>query len=215
LSAPAQTALRKIEAKYGKSVVTPPAELSGLVRLQAHDVSLPILLRAAREKRVIKFNYQNRSGTQSARRIEPWAVICREGHWYCIGFDLDRNEQRTFKLPRIQGNVTLSSETHTAPRPDNPSMQIPQLDEQITAQITVVPNRGAMLRRNASSVKHNAVGDRLTVHGSLSDVTRWTLIALADVLRIESLTLTDSVSVASERIQVEHLAVSQGGRSHG
>ncbi len=41
LSAPAQTALRKIEAKYGKSVVKPPAELSGLVRLQAHDISLP------------------------------------------------------------------------------------------------------------------------------------------------------------------------------
>ena len=32
LSAPAQTALRKIEAQYGKNVVTPPADLSGLVR---------------------------------------------------------------------------------------------------------------------------------------------------------------------------------------
>ena len=215
LSGPAQTALRKIEAKYGKSVVTPPAELSGLVRLQAHDVSLPILLRAAREKRVVKFSYRDRSGAQSARRIEPWAVICREGHWYCLGFDLDRNQQRTFKLPRIQGSVTLSAETHSAPRPDNPSMQIPQLDEQITAQIIVVPNRGAMLRRNASEVEHTVVGDRLTVHGSLSDLTQWTLLALADVLRIESPALADSVSVATDRIRVEHRAVSLGGNSHG
>ncbi len=215
LSGPAQTALRKIEAKYGKSVVTPPAELSGLVRLQAHDVSLPILLRAAREKRVAKFNYQNRSGLQSTRRIEPWAVICREGHWYCIGFDLDRNEQRTFKLPRIQGSVKLSAEVHTAPRPENPSMQIPQRDDQITALITIVPNSGAMLRRNASLIERTDLGDRLSVHGSLSDVTQWTLLALADVLKIESPELADSVSVASKRIRDEHLAVSKGGQSRG
>ena len=87
LSAPAQTALRKIEAKYGKNVVTPPAELSGLVRLQAQDVSLPVLLTAAREKRMVKFEYHNRSGVQSMRKIEPWALICRKGNWYCIGFD--------------------------------------------------------------------------------------------------------------------------------
>jgi proteasome accessory factor B len=215
LSGPAQTALRKIEAKYGKSVVTPPAELSGLVRLQAHDVSLPILLRAAREKRVAKFNYQNRSGLQSTRRIEPWAVICREGHWYCIGFDLDRNEQRTFKLPRIQGSVKISADSHTAPRPENPSMQIPQPDDQITALITIVPNSGAMLRRNASLIEHTDLGDRLSVHGSISELTQWTLLALADVLKVESPELADSVSVASKRIRDEHLAVSKGGQSHG
>jgi proteasome accessory factor B len=215
LSGPAQTALRKIEAKYGKSVVTPPAELSGLVRLQAHDVSLPILLRAAREKRVAKFNYQNRSGLQSTRRIEPWAVICREGHWYCIGYDLDRNEQRTFKLPRIQGSVKLSADSHTAPRPENPSMQIPQPDDQITALITIVPNSGAMLRRNAALIEHTDLGDRLSVHGSISELTQWTLLALADVLKIESPELADSVLVASNRIRDEHLAVSKGGQSYG
>ena len=215
LSAPAQSALRKIEAKYGKSVVSPPAELSGLVKLQAHDVSLPILLRAAREKRVVKFNYQNRTGLQSARSIEPWAVLCREGHWYCIGFDLGRQEQRTFKLPRIQGGVKLTAEAHTAPRPENPSMQIPQVEELITAQIIIVPNSGAMLRRNASSIVHTEAGDLLTVHGSLSDLTQWTLLALADVIRIDSPPLTESVLSASERILEEHLVVAASGDSHG
>jgi proteasome accessory factor B len=215
LSAPAQTALRKIEAKYGKSVVAPPAELSGLVRLQAHDVSLPILLRAAREKRVVKFNYQNRQGVQSARRLEPWAVICREGHWYCIGFDLNRNEQRTFKLPRIQGGVKLTAESHAAPRPENPSMQIPQPDNQITANITIAPNSGAMLRKNASAFERTDDGDRLTVHGSLHDLTQWTLLALADVHRIESPVLAASVLAASQRILDEHLAVIKEGEING
>jgi proteasome accessory factor B len=215
LSAPAQSALRKIEAKYGKSVVSPPAELSGLVRLQAHDVSLPILLRAAREKRVVKFNYQNRVGLQSARSIEPWAVLCREGHWYCIGFDLDRQEQRTFKLPRIQGGVKLTAEAHTASRPDNPSMQLPQPDEMITARIAIVPNRGAMLRRHATSIEHTGEGDLLTVQGSLPDLTRWTMLALADVMRIESPMLAESVQSSSKRVCEEHLVVAEKGETRG
>jgi proteasome accessory factor B len=215
LSAPAQTALRKIEAKYGESVVSPAAELSGLVKLQAHDISLPILLRAAREKRVVKFNYQNRSGLQSARSIEPWAVVCRDGHWYCIGFDLDRQEQRTFKLPRIQGSVKLTAETHNASRPENPSMQIPEPDELVSAQVTVAPNCGAMLRRNATLIEHYNEGDRLTVHGSLTDLTQWTLIALSDVIRIDSPALAESVLSASKRILEEHAAVVECGGIHG
>jgi len=215
LSAPAQSALRKIEAKYGKSFVSPPAELSGLVKLQAHDVSLPIFLRAAREKRVVKFSYQNRDGLQSARSIEPWAVICREGHWYCIGFDLDRQEQRTFKLPRIQGAVKLTADSHTALRPENPAMQIPQPEEKITAQIAIVPNRGAMLRRNATAIDHAGEVDILTVHGSISDLTQWTLLALADVIRIESHELTESVLSASKQIFEEHLVVAESGETHG
>jgi len=215
LSAPAQSALRKIEAKYGKSFVSPPAELSGLVKLQAHDVALPILLRAAREKRVVKFSYQNRAGLQSARSIEPWAVICREGHWYCIGFDLDRQEQRTFKLPRIQGAVKLTADSHTASRPENPSMQIPQPEEKITARIAIVPNRGATLRRNATAIDHADEIDILTVHGSISDLTQWTLLALADVIRIESPELTQAVLSASKQIFEEHLVVAESGETNG
>jgi len=160
LSTTAQSALRKIEAKYGKSVVKPPAELSGLVRLQAHDISLPILLRAAREKRVVKFDYQDRSGVHSARSIEPWAVMCRQGNWYCIGFDTDREEQRTFKLPRIQGNVTLTAQAHSALRPETPTMELPPAEDQITAKITVAHNRGAMLRRNAVDISNNPMSER-------------------------------------------------------
>ena len=204
LSTTAQSALRKIEAKYGKSVVKPPAELSGLVRLQAHDISLPILLRAAREKRVVKFDYQDRSGVHSARSIEPWAVMCRQGNWYCIGFDTDREEQRTFKLPRIQGNVTLTAQAHSALRPEKPTMELPPAEDQITAKITVAHNRGAMLRRNAVDISNDPMSDVLTVAGSLEDVTQWTLLALADVTAIDSPILTAKVLAASERIIAGH-----------
>ncbi len=215
LSAPAQTALRKIEAKYGKSVVKPPAELSGLVRLQAHDISLPKLLNAAREKRVVKFEYQSRSGVHSQRRIEPWALICRQGNWYCIGFDLDRKDQRTFKLPRIQGPVRLTAESHRASRPENPTMEIPPAEDVITAMITVTKGHGAMLRRSATQIDRTPAGDRLTVQGSLLDLTQWTLLALADVVSIESPILKAEVLASSERLLAAHRLDANGGDTHG
>lgn len=214
LSAPAQSALRKIEAKYGKSVVKPPAELSGLVRLQAHDISLPILLRAAREKRVVKFVYQSRTGVRSRRRIEPWALICRQGNWYCIGFDLDRNDQRTFKLPRIQGSVIVTAESHRAPRPANPTMEIPQPESSVSATITLTKGHGATLRRHATLIEQTPAGDRLTVHGSLPDLTQWTLLALADVVKIESPSLKTEVLAAARRLLVSHSSGSNSSGTH-
>jgi proteasome accessory factor B len=215
LSTPAQSALRKIEAKYGKSVVKPPVELSGLVRLQAHDISLPILLKAAREKRVAKFDYQSRTGIKSRRRIEPWALICRQGNWYCIGFDQDRNEQRTFKLARVQGSVTVTAENHQSPRPENPTMEIPEAEVILSATVTLTAGHGAMLRRNATLVERTPVGDRLTVHGSLPDLTQWTLLALADVIEIDSPPLKAEVLAASQRLLRSHSMKRDGGESGG
>ena len=214
LSAPAQTALRKIEAKYGKSVVAPPAELSGLVRLQAQDVSLPILLTAAREKRVVKFEYHNRSGVRSLRKIEPWALICRQGNWYCIGFDLDRMDQRTFKLPRIQSTVRIAAEKHSAPRPDHPTMEIPQPENIVTATITLAAGHGAMLRRNSTTLEHTALGDRIEVRGVLADLVEWTLLALADVVSIESPVLEAEILAASKALVSGHPAGLTGGEPH-
>jgi proteasome accessory factor B len=206
LSAPAQTALRKIEAKYGKNVVTPPAELSGLVRLQAQDVSLPVLLTAAREKRMVKFEYHNRSGVQSMRKIEPWALICRKGNWYCIGFDLERMDQRTFKLPRIHGTVRITAEKHSEPRPDHPTMEIPQSEDIVTATITVAAGHGAMLRRNSTRLDQTALGDRIEVRGVLADLVEWTLLALAHVVSIESPALETEVNTAIDALVAGHLA---------
>ena len=94
-------------------------------------------------------------------------------------------------------------------------MQLPQLDEMITARIAIVPNRGAMLRRHATSIEHTDEGDLLTVQGSLSDLTRWTMLALADVMRIESPLLAESVLSGSKKICEEHHEVAEKGETRG
>jgi predicted DNA-binding transcriptional regulator YafY len=50
---------------------------------------------------VITFDYRDRSGRRSRRRVEPHRVVTGFGWWYLIGYDSDRADWRTFRLDRI------------------------------------------------------------------------------------------------------------------
>jgi predicted DNA-binding transcriptional regulator YafY len=53
---------------------------------------------------VVGFDYRG-----TARRLEPYALLLREGFWYVIGLDRSRGEVRTFRVDRIAGDVTAGS----------------------------------------------------------------------------------------------------------
>jgi predicted DNA-binding transcriptional regulator YafY len=80
-------------------------------RDQAATASLPggdhleALFAAATERRTVGFGYRG-----SARTVDPWRFEFRNGHWYLVGWDHDRGDQRTFRLDRLTD----------APRPGAP-----------------------------------------------------------------------------------------------
>ena len=43
--------------------------------------------------------------------MEPWGLGNKYGQWYLSGRDLDRGEQRLFRLSRIVGEVGVSART--------------------------------------------------------------------------------------------------------
>lgn len=67
--------------------------------------------RAVREQRVVEFDYYYEKG-QSRRRIEPYFVIFQWMAWYVLGFCLDRQDWRMFKLQRLW-DLTLCEEAYT------------------------------------------------------------------------------------------------------
>ncbi len=76
------------------------------------DPNLGALYDAAIERRVVGFSHR-----QVERRLEPWVVGFQGGHWYVSGFDLDRDDERLYRLDRIDGHVRrLGAAEH--PRPD-------------------------------------------------------------------------------------------------
>ncbi len=66
--------------------------------------ALADLFKAVTEQRVADFSY----GDQP-RSVEPWTLAFDQGHWYVVGHDRGRDDKRTFRVDRIEGEVKLGS----------------------------------------------------------------------------------------------------------
>ncbi|MEO7837454.1 MAG: WYL domain-containing protein [Acidimicrobiales bacterium] len=65
--------------------------------------ALPVLHAATRDRAVVRFGYR-----REPRRVEPYGLLFREGHWYLFGQDLGRGARRTFRVDRIEGAVAVA-----------------------------------------------------------------------------------------------------------
>jgi proteasome accessory factor B len=65
--------------------------------------TLAPLFDASRRRCVVELAYRGRE-----RRIEPWGLTSKFGHWYLVGRDLDVGEMRVFRADRITGDVTAT-----------------------------------------------------------------------------------------------------------
>jgi predicted DNA-binding transcriptional regulator YafY len=68
------------------------------------------IMRAFLEKKVVKFDYQDRGGKQTRRTVEPLHLIHYDDRWYCVAWDHSRRDIRKFHFARIENaKVTDSS----------------------------------------------------------------------------------------------------------
>jgi len=63
--------------------------------------SLPVLFEASTRRSTVRFRYNDRD-----RDLDPYGLLTRDGFWYVAGFDHGHGELRTFRVDRIQGDVT-------------------------------------------------------------------------------------------------------------
>lgn len=91
-----------VDAANEDPIGVPVGELTEL----PSDASLVPLFRAVTERRVVSFTYESSAGT-SQRSVEPWHLDFKRGRWNLIAFDLERDEQRNFRLDRIRSEVAL------------------------------------------------------------------------------------------------------------
>jgi len=102
-----------VDAATDDPIGVPIGELTEL----PSDSSLVPLFRAVTERRVVTFSYESSAGT-SQRSVEPWHLDFKRGRWNLTAFDLDRDEQRNFRLDRIRSDVALGelgSQSHVPP----------------------------------------------------------------------------------------------------
>ena len=84
------------------------------VRPIASMVPTPALIElfeAVRTKATASFSYR----TGRDRRVAPLGLWFRFGHWYLVAWDLDSHGVRTFRVDRVEGDVTRSEPADGVP----------------------------------------------------------------------------------------------------
>lgn len=61
--------------------------------------------RAVRDRRRLTFTYRGQR-----RRLEPWVMTLRRGAWYVTGRDVDKGEERIYRLSRVEGGVAVAKQ---------------------------------------------------------------------------------------------------------
>ena len=69
---------------------------------------LSLITKAIAQNQILNFAYLDSSMRSLARRVVPIALSTRSGYWYLTGVDQEIQEIRTFRIDRIQGEVTAS-----------------------------------------------------------------------------------------------------------
>jgi predicted DNA-binding transcriptional regulator YafY len=120
--------------------------------------SLPLLRDATARRAVVGFRYHGRQ-----RRVDPYGLLLRNGFWYVVGRDHGHDEQRTYRVDRIEGDVAIVGDDHAFDRPAgfDPHAAFPSeakhfgigvADEQtVTARVRISKDRAVIVERELGS----------------------------------------------------------------
>jgi len=93
-------------------------------------------------RRRIAFSYRGRP-----RVVDPWRLSFRNGHWYLAGHDHDADEERMFRLDRVESDVEVTGDEGAFDRPPHSGAQPPPwelgAEEALTARLLVDAGQAA------------------------------------------------------------------------
>lgn len=166
LASEARTALLKLRAAGVE--ITEPLGADSLPALPANEPTLPVLLAAVSDRKVVQFAHRKPMAERDQKRtVEPWGVLSWRGRWYVVGHDQARGEVRSFRLDRIVGGVRVLASSPTATRPEQLDMLalVRGADQQPGREARVRVSRGhaVQLRRAARAVTPDGDTDLLTI----------------------------------------------------
>jgi proteasome accessory factor B len=117
-----QAALKLQAATQGSLGETAPGPMTA-----GPDLAGPRLLEVAEAtlaRRSIRFRYRPTRGEPAERRVDPWALVWRGGHWYVVGIDRRRGEPRSFRLSRFLSGARDAGEGSSPPEGFDPREQL-------------------------------------------------------------------------------------------
>ena len=110
-------ALVQIGTTWGKQAVlwlggeVASVDAPTTVKVNAQSQSLPTLWQAIEEQSAASFAYRGKN-----RVVHPYGLLARNGFWYLIAHDVERDMQVTYRVDRIEGDIS-TGEANAFTRP--------------------------------------------------------------------------------------------------
>jgi predicted DNA-binding transcriptional regulator YafY len=79
---------------------------------------LTVIASACREHERLRFDYHRHDGADSVREIEPHRLVHTGRRWYLVGWDIDRQDWRTYRVDRIRPRIPTGPRFEPRPPPD-------------------------------------------------------------------------------------------------
>ncbi len=154
LAGPAAGALRKLRAA---GVEVDEGALLGIdSRVRTSEPAFEPLRKAMRDRQEVRFVYRRPGGQATERRVQPWGLVSRRGHWYLTAYDTDRGDQRVFRLARIEGPVRTRGKAGAyAVPPDHEPRVLVDSDAPVTTRTATLKVRSGA----AHSVRASGAGE--------------------------------------------------------
>lgn len=133
-------------------------------RLSAEEPAFEVFWEAIADRTPLSFEY-HRSGTPepATRHLQPYGVTRYSGRWYAVGFDTDRQQERVFRLSRIQGETRKDGRPGSYDIPADVDLsavtrRLAPVPDRVTAVVLVRRGSAWPLRRDAEESGSVEVG---------------------------------------------------------
>ena len=148
-------------------------------RLNPAHKDFAIITTAISKRQRISFTYFSSTLERQSRTIQPFAIATKNSYWYVAGNDIEKSQLRTFRLDRIDGQISLikGAGGYEIPAGFDIFQSLSNEPGAKAATIDIRKGKAQLLRTNASSIVDKDEWDQITVKyfeaQTLIDLVLW------------------------------------------
>ena len=163
--------------------------------------SITEILEAIDANKAIKFEYLNLNNEAEAKEVAPLGIYSQNARWYLFAMDLGKQEQRSYRLDRINSEIKRSARNFVKPKFKLPSSHFPQCE----VLMKVRRDHASELTYNSEVVgeeadwityKKNFISENVAV----SEILRFS----SDVVALQPISVVSGVTAALSRLRALH-----------
>ena len=135
-------------------------------RLQTPDGDFHSITTAISKRARVSFTYISPTLERQKRIVEPYALATKESHWYIAGNDVEKNQVRTFRLDRIDGEIVINRDGagYEIAVEFDLLASLEQVEKSNVAVLHVRKGKAQLLRNRSISTIDKGEWDEITVN---------------------------------------------------